>query len=45
MVSRLLHLSIVDVLTTGVALRLGPRLRVSLADMKRQLRRRYLEHG
>jgi len=45
MVSRILHLSVVDVLATGVALRLGPRLRVSLADMKRQLRRRYLEQG
>jgi len=42
MVSRLLHLSILDVIATGVALRLGPRLRPVLAEVKRQLRRRYL---
>ena len=41
MVSRLLHLVIVDVLTTGVALRLGSEhLRPTLAAIKRQLRQR-----
>jgi len=38
MVSRLLHLTIVDILTTGVALRLGPALRPMLQDIKRNLR-------
>ncbi len=39
MVSRLLHLMIVDVLTTGVALRLGSaRLRPMLQEIKRNLR-------
>ena len=38
MVSRLLHLVIVDVLTTGVALRLGNGLRPMLAEIKRNLR-------
>jgi len=38
MVSRLLHLTIVDILTTGVALRLGPTLRPMLQDIKRNLR-------
>jgi RpiR family carbohydrate utilization transcriptional regulator len=43
MVSRLLHLLIVDILSTGVALRLGPaRLRPVLQEIKRNLRlRRY----
>jgi RpiR family carbohydrate utilization transcriptional regulator len=43
MVSRLLHLLIIDVLTTGVALRLGSaRLRPLLQEMKKNLRlRRY----
>ncbi|MDT7837556.1 MurR/RpiR family transcriptional regulator [Aquabacterium sp. OR-4] len=42
MVSRLLHLLIVDVLTTGVALRLGPAPRAHLQEIKRNLRaRRY----
>jgi RpiR family transcriptional regulator, carbohydrate utilization regulator len=43
MVSRLLHLVIVDVLTTGVALRLGSAsLRPMLSDIKKNLRlRRY----
>ena len=42
MVSRLLHLVIVDILTTGVALRLGAELRPMLAEIKRNLRsRRY----
>jgi RpiR family carbohydrate utilization transcriptional regulator len=38
MVSRLLHLTIVDILTTGVALRLGPGLRPMLQEIKRNLR-------
>ncbi len=38
MVSRLLHLVIVDILTTGVALRLGGELRPMLAEIKRNLR-------
>jgi RpiR family transcriptional regulator, carbohydrate utilization regulator len=38
MVSRLLHLVVVDILTTGVALRLGPALRTMLQDIKRNLR-------
>jgi RpiR family carbohydrate utilization transcriptional regulator len=42
MVSRMLHLMIVDILTTGVALRLGPGLRPVLQEIKRNLRtRRY----
>lgn len=43
MVSRLLHLVIIDILTTGVALRLGSAaLRPMLAEMKKNLRlRRY----
>ena len=42
MVSRMLHLMIVDILTTGVALRLGPALRPTLQEIKRNLRtRRY----
>jgi RpiR family carbohydrate utilization transcriptional regulator len=45
MVSRLLHLMIVDILTTGVALRLGSaRLRPMLQEIKKNLRaRRYAE--
>ena len=38
MVSRLLHLIIIDILTTGVALRLGGELRPLLAEIKRNLR-------
>jgi RpiR family transcriptional regulator, carbohydrate utilization regulator len=38
MVSRLLHLVIIDILTTGVALRLGEELRPMLAEIKRNLR-------
>jgi RpiR family carbohydrate utilization transcriptional regulator len=38
MVSRLLHLVIIDILTTGVALRLGGELRPMLAEIKRNLR-------
>ena len=38
MVSRLLHLVIIDVLTTGVALRLDSGLRPMLAEIKRNLR-------
>jgi RpiR family carbohydrate utilization transcriptional regulator len=47
MVSRLLHLLIVDILTTGVALRLGSeRLRPMLQEIKKNLRtRRYAAEG
>ena len=46
MVSRLLHLLIIDVLSTGVALRLGPGLRPVLQEIKRNLRqRRYVGPG
>lgn len=38
MVSRLLHLIVVDILCTGVALRLGPELRPILQEIKRNLR-------
>jgi RpiR family carbohydrate utilization transcriptional regulator len=38
MVSRLLHLTIVDILTTGVALRMGNELRPMLQEIKRNLR-------
>jgi len=38
MVSRLLHLVIIDILTTAVALRLGSELRPMLAEIKRNLR-------
>jgi len=38
MVSRLLHLMIIDILTTGVALRLGQELRPMLQEIKRNLR-------
>lgn len=38
MVSRLLHLIIIDILTTGVALRLGGEVRPLLAEIKRNLR-------
>ena len=39
MVSRLLHLLIIDILTTGVALRLGPaQLRPMLQEIKKNLR-------
>ncbi len=40
MVSRLLHLLVIDVLTTAVALRLGPGLRPMLAEIKKNLRLR-----
>ena len=45
MVSRLLHLLIIDILTTGVALRLGSaQLRPMLQAIKKNLReRRYAE--
>ena len=45
MVSRLLHLTIIDILTTGVALRLGSaQLRPMLQEIKRTLRsKRYVE--
>ena len=46
MVSRLLHLLVIDVLTTGVALRLGPALRPVLQEIKRNLRaKRYVPPG
>ena len=47
MVSRLLHLVIIDILTTGVALRLGSAaLRPRLAEIKKNLRlRRYVVAG
>ena len=47
MVSRLLHLLVVDILTTGVALRLGSaRLRPMLQEIKKNLRlRRYVGAG
>ena len=46
MVSRMLHLMIIDILTTGVALRLGPARRGMLQEIKRNLRtRRYLQPG
>ena len=38
MVSRLLHLVIIDILTTGVALKMGAELRPMLAEIKRNLR-------
>jgi RpiR family transcriptional regulator, carbohydrate utilization regulator len=42
MVSRMLHLMCIDILTTGVALRLGQGLRPMLQEIKRNLRtRRY----
>ena len=44
MVSRLLHLMIIDILTTGVALRLGEPLRPMLQEIKRNLRtKRYAQ--
>jgi RpiR family carbohydrate utilization transcriptional regulator len=44
MVSRLLHLTIIDILTTGVALRLGAGLRPMLQEIKRNLRaKRYAQ--
>jgi RpiR family carbohydrate utilization transcriptional regulator len=43
MVSRMLHLMIIDILTTGVALRLGQGLRPALQEIKRNLRaKRYV---
>jgi RpiR family carbohydrate utilization transcriptional regulator len=43
MVSRLLHLVIIDILTTGVALRLGAAVPLQLQELKRNLRaRRYV---
>jgi RpiR family carbohydrate utilization transcriptional regulator len=38
MVSRMLHLMIIDILTTGVALRMGQGLRPALQEIKRNLR-------
>ena len=43
MVSRLLHLIAIDILTTGVALRLGATLRPMLQEIKKNLRsKRYV---
>ena len=44
MVSRLLHLVIIDILTTGVALRLGAGLRPMLQEIKRNLRAKRYAH-
>jgi RpiR family carbohydrate utilization transcriptional regulator len=41
MVSRMLHLMLIDVLTTAVAVRLGPELVTSLQTIKRNLRIKY----
>ena len=38
MVSRLLHLMIIDILATCVALRIGPKLQPLLKEMKNNLR-------
>ncbi len=38
MVSRILHLTLIDILTTAVALRLGPELRPLLQEIKKNLR-------
>ncbi len=38
MISRLLHLSIIDILTTGVALKIGPTLRPMLENIKKNLK-------
>lgn len=44
MVSRLLHLIVIDILTTGVALRLGENLRPMLQEIKKNLRaKRYAQ--
>jgi RpiR family carbohydrate utilization transcriptional regulator len=44
MVSRLLHLTVIDILSTAVALRLGPSLRPVLQEIKRNLRsKRYAQ--
>jgi RpiR family carbohydrate utilization transcriptional regulator len=46
MVSRLLHLLIIDILNTGVALQLGPERRPMLQEIKRNLRsKRYAAPG
>jgi RpiR family carbohydrate utilization transcriptional regulator len=43
MVSRLLHLIVIDILTTGVALQLGQNLRPMLQEIKKNLRsKRYV---
>jgi RpiR family transcriptional regulator, carbohydrate utilization regulator len=42
MVSRLLHLVVIDILTTGVALRLPGELRITLAEIKKNLRAKRL---
>ena len=45
MVSRLLHLTIIDILTTGVALRLGGELRPMLQEIKKNLRAKRYAQG
>ncbi|HEY1391914.1 MAG TPA: SIS domain-containing protein [Methylibium sp.] len=45
MVSRLLHLMIIDILTTGVALRLGEKLRPVLQEIKKNLRAKRYAQG
>ena len=44
MVSRLLHLMVIDILTTAVALRLPGELRLMLQEIKKNLRaKRFLQ--
>jgi RpiR family carbohydrate utilization transcriptional regulator len=46
MVSRLLHLTVIDILTTAVALRLPGELRTTLQEIKKNLRaKRYARVG
>jgi RpiR family carbohydrate utilization transcriptional regulator len=46
MVSRLLHLLVVDILVTGVSLRHGSELRTTMQEIKKNLRaKRYLPHS
>jgi RpiR family carbohydrate utilization transcriptional regulator len=46
MVSRLLHLMVIDILTTAVALRLPGELRPTLQEIKKNLRaKRYAPAG
>jgi RpiR family carbohydrate utilization transcriptional regulator len=41
MVSRILHLTLIDMLTTGLAIRLGPSLGKRLKNIKSNLKIRY----
>jgi RpiR family carbohydrate utilization transcriptional regulator len=45
MVSRLLHLLIIDVLATGVSLRFGPQMQPKFEELRRNLRRRRVKDG